>query len=306
MTLNQLRSFLAVVELGSVRAAADRLVVSQPAVSGAVAALARDLGVDLVQRHGRGLRITPAGIAFADAVRSGLGHLDRGVRVARSVEEPGRGSVRIASIVTAAERLVIPLLAAFRAAHPQAAVAVQVGNRAAVWEALRDLDADLVVAGRPPTSTAATVLGRATNTLAVVGGPEMAGRSRRDTTVLLATTTWLLREEGSGTRDATEELLARLGLDPPRMILGSNGAVTEAVVAGFGIGLLPLGALETRLAPGALARIDCPGTPIERPWHLVASSEVALSPTATLAARSLLAEPDGFAPTPEGRRVLRP
>ncbi len=305
MTLNQLRTFLAVVELGSVRGAAEHLVVSQPAVSGAVSALERELGVDLVERFGRGLRVTPAGITFADAARTSLQHLDRGVRVVRSVEEPGRGAVHIAAIATAAERLLIPRLAAFRREHPEAEVHVRVGNRTTVWDALRDHDADLVVAGRPPSSLAAEILGRATNTLVVVGLPEQARRSRRDTLAHMSTATWLLREEGSGTRIAADELVAHHGLDPPRMVLGSNGAVEEAVVAGFGIALLPLGAVTRRLDAEILARIDCPGTPMERPWHLVASSAVALSPTATLAARSLLSAPGAFVVAPAARRLLR-
>jgi len=303
MTLSQLRTFLVVAELGSVRAAGERLVVSQPAVSAAVTALGRELGVELVERNGRGLRVTPAGESFAAAVRSSLQHLDRGVRVARSVDEPGRGAVRIAAIATAAERLLLPLLAGFREQQPEAGVTVRVGNRAMVWDALRGLDADLVVAGRPPASAAAEVLGRTSNSLVVVGLPP-ALRSRRDVLRHLGSSTWLLREEGSGTRDATDGLLADLGLDPPRMTLGSNGAVEAAVVAGFGVALLPLGGVGPRLASGVLDRIDCPGTPLDRPWHLVASGEVDLSPTAALAARCLLEAPDGFTPTGEGRRLL--
>lgn len=307
MTLSQLRTFLAVVDLGSVRAAAAHLVVSQPAVSGAVAALERELGVELVAPAGRGLRITPAGEAFADSVRTGLHHLDRGVRIARSVEEPGRGVVRIASIATAAERMLLPQLAEFRREHPDAEVSVRVGNRATVWAALASLDADLVVGGRPPGSLGAVILGRATNELVVVGPPADASqlRSKRSVRAYLAGATWLLREEGSGTREATEELLAQLGIEPPRMILGSNGAVEEAVVAGFGVALLPRGAVGRRLAAKAVSAVDCPGTPMDRPWHLVASGEVALSPTAGLAARSLLESPGGFVPTAEGRRLLR-
>ncbi len=304
MTLNQLRTFLTVVDLGSVRAAADQLVVSQPAVSGAIAELARELGVDLVKRDGRGLRITPAGMAFADAVRMSIQHLDRGVRIARSVEEPGQGTVCIGAIATAAERLLLPLLAAFRHEHPQAAVTLQVGNRATMWDSLRHHDADLVVAGRPPPSVAAEVLGRATNTLVVVGRPESAGRSRRHLLTFLATATWLLREEGSGTRIATDELLRELDLDPPRMVLGSNGAVEEAIVAGFGVGVLPLRAVGPRLDAGTVAQLACPGTPMDRPWHLAALADVTLSPTAFLAARSLLTAPGGFTPTTAARRLL--
>ncbi len=121
----------------------------------------------------------------------------------------------------------------------------------------------------------------------------------------LAGATWLLREEGSGTRDATEELLTQLGIDPPRMILGSNGAVEEAVVAGFGVALISGDAVAARLRSGALARLECPHTPLDRPWHLVATSGAALSPTATLAARALLCA-GRLRPTAVGRRLLAP
>jgi LysR family transcriptional regulator, low CO2-responsive transcriptional regulator len=303
MTLTQLRTFVAVVDCGSVRAAAERLVVSQPAVSGAVNALERELGVELLTRDGRGIRVTPAGAAFASTVRTGLQHLDHGARAARSTEVPGRGEVRLTAIATAAEHLLLPLLAGFRREHPEARLTVSVGNRDTVWAALRDLEADLVIAGRPPASLPARVLGRADNTLVVVGPPP-ALRSRRATAGLLRSSTWLLREEGSGTRDACDALLAELDLDPPRMVLGSNGAVEQAVAAGFGVALLPLDAVAGRLAAGEVVRLDCPGTPIERPWHLVASGAIDLTPTAALAARYLLAPSDGFVATAEGRRLL--
>lgn len=306
MTLNQLRTFLAVVDTGSVRAAAERLIVSQPAVSGAVASLERELGVELVARDGRGLRVTSAGAAFAASARAGLARIDHGVRAARSTDEPGRGTVRIAAVTTAAERVLLPLLAGFRGDHPHADVAVRVGNRATVWDALRRHDADLVVAGRPPAALEARILGRRANRLVVVGPPRVrATRSRQAMLSELAALTWLLREEGSGTREASDELLARLDLEPPRMVLGSNGAVEEAAVNGFGVALISLDAVRSRIAAGELAVYGCPDTPLERPWHLVASGDVTLTPTAALAACSLLGPEAGFTPTAQGRRVAR-
>jgi len=304
MTLSQLRTFLAVVHYGSVRAAAEHLVVSQPAVSGAVAALERELGVGLVARKGRGLRVTAAGQSFADATKRGLDLIERGVRVAKSVDDPARGTVRISAIGTAAEHVLLPLLATFRRQQPDVAVNVHVGNRSAVWDALRDLNADLVLAGRPPPTLDAEIIAKATNTLVVVGQVErQSPRSRRSATASLADTTWLLREEGSGTRDATDDLLVELDIDPPRMVLGSNGAVEAAVVAGFGVALISLDAIVAPLAAGALARVECPHTPIDRPWHLVAPAGGAISPTAALTARALL-QAGGLQPTAAGRRLL--
>ena len=300
MTLNQLRTLLAVADLGSVRAAAAQLYVSQPAVSGAVAALERELGVELFEREGRGLRTTPAGQAFIGEARAALDRLDAGVRLARSVEDPASGLVRIAAIATSAERLVLPLLASFRRSFPTAEVTIRVGNRTAVWDSIRRGETDLVVAGRPPAHVPARVLGKASNTLVMVAATPVPD-DPREAARFVRQATWLLREDGSGTRDAAEELLAQLGTDPPRMVLGSNGAVLAAIAAGFGIGLLPASAVTGR---DDVARVPCPGTPIERPWHLAVSTQHRLTPTATLAARAMLSAADGFAPTAEGRRLL--
>lgn len=311
MTLTQLRTLLAVADTGSVRAASEKLFVSQPAVSGALSSLERELGVELVQREGRGLRLTVAGTELVSSVREALALIDHGIRTAQSVEEPGRGSVRIAAVTTAAERLLPPLLAGFRRQYPEAHVTVGVGNRTTMWDALRDGDADLVVAGRPATNRRVRVLGRAENRLIVVGpvrrgamGP--AGSKRVwPAAEALGPLTWLLREEGSGTRIATDELLAEIGVDPPRMILGSNGAVEQAAIAGLGVGLISTHAVAESLSEGRLAVYECPGTPLDRPWHLVARDDVPLTPTAVLAARSMLSTPGAFVPTAEGRRILQ-
>jgi DNA-binding transcriptional LysR family regulator len=303
VTFAQLRTFLAVAEAGSVRAAAERLVVSQPSVSAAVGSLERELGVDLVARQGRGLRLTEAGLVFAAAVRQALGLLERGAVTAASVDAPSRGTVRVAAVTTAAERLLLPLIAAFRREHPEAGVRVHVGNRTTVWEALSDHEADLVVAGRPPTALGARVLAQAANTLIVAGPPRGPGDPPVPTRQL-GDETWLLREEGSGTREATDELLRRLAIDPPTMILGSNGAVEQAVAAGLGVALISRYAVADRLAEGTISVWDCPGTPIERPWHLVCHGTQPLSPTARLLVASMASSEPGFDLTSEGRRVL--
>ncbi len=302
MTLTQLRTFLAVADTVSVRSAAERLVVSQPSVSAAVASLERELGVALVARQGRGLRVTPAGVAFAERVRQSLGLLDAAIRSAQSLDAPGLGSVHVVTVTTAAERLLPPLLAVFRHQHPYAGVAVQVGNRTMVWESLRDHIADLAIAGRPPVTAPLRVLATAPNQLIVVGPPTVGGEV---TVAELADQTWLLREAGSGTRDATDHLLADLDISPRTMILGSNGAVEQAVAAGLGIALISQDAVADRIAAGTVAVWACPGTPLDRPWHLVAHGSSSLSPTATLLAQSMTAVPGRFVLTPEGRSALR-
>src|SRR2546421_9377496 len=109
VTLTQLTAFLAVVRRGSVTAAAEELVVTQPSVSAAVAALERELGVQLTERHGRTLRPTAAGRAYTPYAADVLGLLDQGRREARAAAHAERHTLRISAVTTAGEQLVPPL-----------------------------------------------------------------------------------------------------------------------------------------------------------------------------------------------------
>src|ERR1700712_1831404 len=96
ITMTQMRSFLAVVRTGSVSAAAGELVVTQPSVSAAVSALSREIGVNLLERDGRGVRPSPAGVEFAAYAADVIGLLDEGCRAARAAELSSGFGLRIA------------------------------------------------------------------------------------------------------------------------------------------------------------------------------------------------------------------
>lgn len=265
MTPAQLRTLAAVAEAGSVVGAAEHLHVSQPAVSAAVAALAREVGAPLVVRQGRGLMLTPAGTTLAGYGRRVLGLLDEAIQAARA-QAGGPALLRVAAVTTAAEMVLPPLLARFRERHADVGVALEVAPRDRVWRLLEDHAVDLAVAGRPPEGVG-VVLGQRPNELVVVGRPDVAGGWRR--------AAWLLREPGSGTRATTEALLDELGLDPMRLTLGSNRAALAGAAAGLGVTLAP------REEVGAgLVVADVPGTPLERPYYLVGHAE--LPPAARL------------------------
>lgn len=306
MTLSQLRTFIAVVNAGSVGGAAESLCVSQPAVSAAITSLQRELGVALVAHHGRGLRITTAGTAFANDVRTSLGLLDQGCRRARSIEAPAQGTVRLVAVATAAERLLLPIVARFREQHPEAGVTIHVGNRTTVWEALRHHEADLVVAGRPPVAVPAETLARGDNRLVLIGPASATPGTRgADGVHDLAGETWLLREPGSGTRSTADALLAELGINPPTMMLGSNAAIERGVELGLGVGLIASDAAAEGISRGSVTVWACPGTPVDRPWHLVCHAGEPLGPTALALVRSMVGPDGSLMATAEGRRIVR-
>ncbi|MGH3827687.1 MAG: LysR substrate-binding domain-containing protein, partial [Pseudonocardiaceae bacterium] len=85
----------------------------------------------------------------------------------------------------------------------------------------------------------------------------------------LAATPWLLREQGSATRTRVETYLKSQHATPPRLVLGSNGAVIAGAVAELGCALVSGDAIADLLADGRLVMVPAPGTPMRRPWHAV-------------------------------------
>ena len=284
MTIPQLRTFDALARSGSVRSAAERLFVTQPAVSSVLAALQRELGVALVARDGRGLQLTAAGRTLASYARRVLGLLDEAATAAVSAAAPERGTVRIAAVTTAGEHLLPRHIAGFRLKHADAAVRLEVANRDRVFALLGDHDVDIVFAGRPPEAQFRSLAVR-NNDLVVVASPATVASTPA---TALARQTWLLREPGSGTRSTVEEYFAAAGISPPTLTLGSNGAIREALVVGLGISLLSADAVSADIEAGRLAQVPAPGMPLRRSWHVIARTDSPLSATAELFVDHLL------------------
>jgi DNA-binding transcriptional LysR family regulator len=261
VTPARLRTFLAVVDAGSARSAAAQLHVTESAVSASLAALTKDLGVALVEREGRGLRVTPAGLVFAGYARRILGLISEAVESTRQDVDPERGGLRLAAVTTAGEYLLPPLLAGFRRAHPTVRLSVEIGARDHVLRRIAEHAVDVVIGGRPPTGSGLRTWAWRPNALVVVGAERTTG---------LGTATWLLREPGSGTRDAALTWLQSRGLQPPTLTLGSHGAVVASAVQGLGVTLVSADAVAHLLEDGRLVTISAPGTPLTRPWHVVA------------------------------------
>ena len=280
MTLNQLRTFLAVAESGSVRAAAQHLVVTQAAVSASLAALQKSLGVALLRPDGRGLRLTEAGEAYADYVRRILGLLDEAGLAAAAAADPERGELRIAAVTTAAEQILPALLGGFRARHPQIGVRLEAGNRERVRALLDRHQVDLVLGGSPEPGWDVQVHAVRPHDLVVVAAPSLAagatganmatGAGAASLLPWLARQAWLLREPGSGTRASTHALLVDLDIAPLTLLVGSNGAIRESASVGLGVTLVSREAVAAEIASGRLVELPVPGTPLHRDWYLVA------------------------------------
>lgn len=276
-------------DTGSVRGAAARLFVTESSVSASIAALAREIGVMLVERHGRGLRLTSAGACYADHARTILGLYERARLAALGEDNPEAGVVRIGAVTTAGEHLLPNLLVSFRALYPNMELGLEVAARDSLWSMFDHREVDIVVAGRPPDLPDATVRAIRPNVLIVVGTPDVAAKFS------VSDTTWLLREEGSGARATCLAMLSAIdGKPPTTMTLGSNGAVVAGAVAGLGVTLVSRHAVASLCESGQLVEIPMPNTPVDRPWHAVTHPQT--SPSVELLLRHLIGA-GGWRPT---------
>lgn len=255
VTWSRITTFREVAERGSVRAAAQALHVTEPAVSAAVSAVERQLGTALLRREGRHVVLTDAGATFAGYCRTLVALADEAAAAVRESEHP---RLRIGAVSAAAEYVLPTALVAHRRLRPRTQLSVTVLPRDDLFAALTHHEVDVVVAGRPPRGSGLVARATRSNRLVVVGGATAdtpPGRS-----------TWLLRSPGSGTRTTTLDLLRRLELTPDTLELGSHGAVLAGARSGLGVTLAHEDAVAPDVTAGRLVVHAVTGTPIERPW----------------------------------------
>ncbi len=270
--MTQLKALLAVVRGGSVTAAADALVVTQPSVSSALAALARELGCELFERSGRGVRLTEAGTAFAPYAADVIGLLEQGGAAALEAAQVTARRLQIAAVTTAAESFVPPLLRAFSSRDPGVELTLVVGNRHEVLERVLDHSVDVAVCGQPPADERLVGERLIDNEIVCITAPDDPAAGERFQDAELSDRVWLLREPGSGTRILNEQFLASRGLEPSTLTLGSNGAIKQAARAGLGVSLLSRATVEAELESGLLGELALRDGPAKRSWYLLRSA----------------------------------
>jgi LysR family transcriptional regulator, low CO2-responsive transcriptional regulator len=273
MTLGQLRSFATVARLGSVKAAAQALGVSEPAVSEAVKALRIDLGDELFVRGGGGIVLTPGGQRLAGAAAEIVGIADQARRAVR--ESRGEAALlRIAATGTVSEHVAAPLIDAFRRRTPHVEVAVEVEPAASFASLLVDRRADVALGPRP----AADVAGALESVpflryrLIVVAGRDhrLAGRAALSPAAL-GGERWLVGPSGAEPGTTAGDFLARHRLAPREVhAYASEAAALAAAEAGHGVLLAVAHTVVGALRRGALSRLDVRGTPLEGLWHATA------------------------------------
>lgn len=280
-TLRQLDTFLEVARQLSVSRAADLLHVTQPAVSMQVRQLEEIVGMPLYEQVGRKIQLTDAGLDFemyAIGAVAQLKQLEDAMAQRRGLK---KGRVTLAMVSTA-KYFVPMLLVKFRKRFPDIDISLQIHNRENIMQLLARNEIDLVIMGRSPDTLDCVATAFATNPLGVISSPEHPlSRRRAAPLTILDGEDFVVRENGSGTRQAMERLFADNGIHPRIVMeMPSNETIKQAVMAGMGLSFLSLRTIRHELASGHLVLLDIVGLPLVRHWHITHLAAKRLSPPA--------------------------
>jgi DNA-binding transcriptional LysR family regulator len=280
-TFKQIQTFMEVARQRSLSKAAERLFVTQPAVSMQIRQLEDVFGLALVEPLGRNIQLTAAGEAFLTHATAAMGQFKD--LEAQMAEFVGLKKGRIDLAVVSTAKYFIPmLLVRFNRLHTGIHVQLKIDNRENVLGLLARFEADLVVMGRAPSHLECEATPFATNPLAMVAAPDHPLARRKNLPFgALANYGFLVREEGSGTRAAMQRLFDdhQTALKVV-MELPSNETIKQAVMAGMGLSFLSMRTIRHELASGHLALLDIEGLPQINHWYVTHLSSKKLSPAA--------------------------
>lgn len=272
MDTKQLAALCAVVERRSFSQAAERLGVTQPAVSLQIRALEQRLGQKLLDRSGRRVEPTEAGLRVYRSALRVLQAEQQLLEDAAVADTELRGQLAVGASTGPGGRIVPLLVCEFAKRHPALHVSLSISKTQSVIDQVADRELELGVVGARNRARALAFepLFRDEIVLAVAAGHGFAGRTIDVDE--LEPETLLDMQEGAGVRQVVEEELRRAGLrlrPRARLEVGLQESVKSAVLAGYGVGFISRTAVEEELAVGTLAMARVTGLAPARQVYLV-------------------------------------
>jgi DNA-binding transcriptional LysR family regulator len=257
MDVRQLRSFVVVAEELHFRRAADRLHLSQPALSQQIRSLENELEVPLLFRNRRRVELTAAGASFLPEAHDLLATLDSAIATARRVHEGRVGRLRIGFVGSALLSIVPAVLQRFRAARPEVELELRERSTVEQLSALRggEIDIGLVPLPIDEVGLDVKVLVREPAIAVLPAGHALAGLARIGLARLAAEPFVLFpRAQAPGFHDRLVDAVSREG-DAPRVVQQATEmqTIVGLVAAGIGVSLVP-SSVERLALPGVAYR----------------------------------------------------
>jgi LysR family transcriptional regulator, transcriptional activator of the cysJI operon len=263
--------FTEVADTRNFSRAAERLHLTQPAVSQHIRALEERLKVRLLERNNKSVTLTKAGEIVLYHAKEIGGLYRRMEEMVNELMHYTGGPLSIGASYTFGEYVLPPTLARLNADFPDILPSVTIGNTADIAEKVRNRLLDVGIVEGEEIGTGLTVEKLAEDEMVVAAGERhpLADGSRIPLAIL-EEQTWLVREQGSGTRAAADKMFTMLGLKPARLMeMGSTQSIKETVEAGLGVTLQSRWALGKELGLGSLKVLNIEGLPVKRSFHVL-------------------------------------
>ena len=293
MQLKQLEIFVQVARLRSFSRAAEALYLTQPTVSAHMNALEEELGIRLVVRSTKELRLTPPGQVLERYAAEILGLCQRAEQEVRTAAGAIAGTLSIAASTVPAQYLLPQALPALRQRYPQVFFQVRQGDSSQVIQWMTENGAELGIVGAPALRPGLLCVPFLTEHL-VIAAPNTPPYQRLEgklTPQLLRTLPFLVREPGSGTRKQADQFLRSLGLEPQTLNLAAQLESTESILQGvkygLGISIVSQYAAREEAVSGRVLLFHWDSPLLERQFYLLYRRSAALSPAAAMLLQEL-------------------
>lgn len=303
LTLRQIQIFDAIARLKSHTKAAQELNLTQPAVSQQIKQLEEHLQTRLLNQMGHKIQLTDAGLAVLEHGRAMLRELNNLEIQLDNLKGLKEGTLRIATVTTV-NYFAPTLLRIFCERYPGITVFMDVANQQELLAQLAANQVDMAIMGQPPEDAGLDSIPFLENPLVIIA-PEGHALAKQKKVPLarLADEVFLMREPGSGTRNAMERVFAERGVTITTGVEVSGAeALKQGVQAGLGLALMSRHAVQMELSLGRVVELNVESFPITRAWYLVNSIGKHLSQPAEAFRGFVLNEAEGLLGAPARKK----
>ncbi len=282
MNFSQLKAFLAVAQDRSFSRAAERLYLTQPAISKQIQALEEGLGMRLFDRVGRSVILTEAGNILRDHAHIAFQTLEEARETIDQLRGLQRGHLRISAASTIGTYMLPQPLGELKAQFPGIEISLEITNKARVVQQVLNHEVELGFVGPPVEPAELEREEYLLDELVLIMAPtHRLAHAESVAVTQLAQEIFILREQGSGTREIMEEELARVRVSLKKaMELGSTEAIKQAVAANLGVSIVSKFAISLEILQGRLAVARLRELDLRRQLYIVHHSGRTLSPAA--------------------------
>lgn len=294
--MRQIQVFLAVSELLNFSRAAEKIHLTQPTVSGHLKTLEQYLKVQLFERGGKEVRLTPAGEIFHPFAQRIFSLQERARSEMSLYAGAERGSLEIGGSNTPGQYILPQTIGLFTAQHSQVKITLKIGDSNTIIGQVAGGKLELGLVGTPAPEADFISKKCLGDELILVANPKTAKKFLAPIKLNdLKKIPFIIREKGSGTRQAMQLALQKRGLERLDKLnlmaeMGSAEAIRQALKSNLGAAIVSSLSVAEDLENGKLVKITLPDEPIRRHFYLIHNRDRRLSPLAEALSQFILGE----------------